>query len=118
MNSQPIEARTRRGGSPARPRRSATLFDRIAGAIVLVGVAVFVWAGTQHPDMGRELGSSDGNLSFERLAAVIGQNHAWSAIHAGLLAGPLLWALGSAALVVRLHRRGERRYSSVGGAAL
>ncbi len=120
MTSEPVQATARRGAA-ALPRRqgwTSTVFDRTAGAIVLVGVAVFVWAGSQHPDMGREPGSADADTYFEELAALIAHHHDWSVIHAGLLAGPLLWALGSTALVLRLHRWGERRYSSVGGAAL
>ena len=104
--------------TPTGDRSSSMVFDRIAGALVLVGVGVFVWAGSQHPDMGSELGPVGGHEYFEQLAGLIGHHRHWSTIHAGLLAGPLLWALGSAALVLRLHRRGERRFSSVGGAAL
>lgn len=118
MRSERPRAERRKSQPTVQSTGSPVLFGRLGGVLVLLGVAVFVWAGARHPDMATELGPFDSPEYFTRLAAVIGHHRDWSTIHAGLLVGPLLWALGSAALVARLHRQGEHRYSVVGGAAL
>ncbi len=87
----------------------------LSGAFLILGSALFLWGGSQHPAI--RLGAGD--LEYYRhFATHIVRHSNWEGIHGGILAGPLLWALGAVALRDVLHRAGETRWSALGLAAL
>lgn len=57
--------------------RSERASEFLAGAFLIVGSMVFLWGGAQHPATGHVV-----------------EHAAWQTIHTGILAGPILWALG------------------------
>lgn len=92
-------------------------FDTVSAALIAVGVGLFVWSGAQHPGGGTDLGTLGSDRYFRNLAQLV-TNHPWEQIHAGLLAGPLLWTLGMRSLILRLREGGELRFSGIASVSL
>lgn len=66
----------------------------LAGTCLIVGSVVFLWGGAQHPATGPELGPLGSETYFRNFARHVVEHAAWQNIHTGILAGPILWALG------------------------
>ncbi len=80
--------------APARPR-----FDALVSvALLTAGSVSFLLAGSLHPHVGAALGRVGSETFFRAFAAEVLRVPHWEAIHAGILAGPVLWALGAAAI--------------------
>jgi hypothetical protein len=80
--------------APPRPRFDAL----VAVALLAAGSLAFLLAGSLHPRVGAALGPVGSDEFFRAFAAEIVRVPHWEAIHAGILAGPVLWALGAAAI--------------------
>lgn len=74
--------------------RSERASEFLAGAFLIVGSAVFLWGGALHPATGPELGPLGTETYFRNFARHVVEHAAWQNIHTGILAGPILWALG------------------------
>ena len=86
---------------PSRPRLDALL----SVALLVTGSLSFLGAGSLHPHIGTALGPVGSDAFFRAFAAEIGRVPHWEAIHTGILAGPVLWALGAAAIPRLLPER-------------
>src|SRR3712207_4927344 len=77
-----------------RPRLDTLL----SAALLVAGSVSFLGAGRLHPRVGTALGPLGSEEYFRAFAAeIVGMPH-WEPIHAMILAGPVLWALGVAAV--------------------
>src|SRR3712207_336240 len=82
--------------SPASPRpRLDTL---LSAALLVAGSLVFLGAGRHHPRVGTALGPIGSEGYYHAFAAEIARMPNWEPIHAMILAGPVLWALGAAGI--------------------
>ncbi len=93
-------------------------FELVCALLVALGVGLFMWGGSRHPGAGAELGALGNAGYFAALAALVEDHPDWGRIHGALLAGPVLWALGTAGLLTRVHERAGARYGLLGRAAL
>jgi hypothetical protein len=81
------------------PARARPRFDSLVSVSLLAaGSLSFLLAGSLHPRIGAALGPVGSEAFFRAFAAEIVRMPHWEAIHAGILAGPVLWALGAAAI--------------------
>ena len=87
--------------SPARLRLDTLL----PAALLLAGSLVFLGGGGRHPRIGAALGPVGSDEFFRAFAQEIGHVSNWEGMHALILAGPLLWALGAAGAVRLLPAR-------------
>ena len=100
--------------SPA-PRPS---FDALlSAALLLAGSLIFLGAGSLHPHINAGLGPVGSDAFFRAFADKIMRVPHWEMIHTGILAGPVLWALGVAGIVRLLPGR-VAALGEVGRAAL
>src|SRR4030095_6405874 len=97
---------------------SEPLFSFVSGALLLLGGAVFLWGGIQHPPTDPSLGAIGSNEYFRNFIHEIVQHHAWERSHPAILVGPLCWAPGGGGVCLALRRRGETGFSALGAAAL
>lgn len=98
---------------------SERIFYIICGAILLIGAVVFFWGGNLHPATdAKHLGAIGSEEFFRNFIRHIVEHGAWERIHAGILAGPLCWALGGVGAGLVLRQRGETCFSSLGAVAL
>lgn len=94
-------------------------FHRILSAtLIALGVAVFLWGGSRHPATGADLGPLGSTEYLGVFAAHVAGIADWRTIHAAILAGPILWALGGIGLARELGRSGAPDYAVTGAAAL
>ncbi len=99
-------------------RRFDRLYDLLSGLLLVAGTLAFLNGGRQHPRIDSSLGLP-GTLEYWRnFIGHVLHHHDWQGIHAQILAGPVLWALGAVALAERRRRAGERRWSGLGFTAL
>ncbi len=94
------------------------LHDFLSGLLFIAGTLVFLNGGRQHPRIDSSLGLPGSVEYFHNFAGHVLQHHDWEGIHAQILAGPVLWALGALALAERRRRAGESRWSGLGSTAL
>lgn len=78
-------------------RSPERLTHAIAGLLLLAGTVAFLWGGAQHPATGESLGPIGSDEYFRNFVEHVRSHRGWEAIHTGILAGPVLWALGIAA---------------------
>lgn len=90
----------------------------VSGLALLAGGAFFLWGGSAHPGTGAELGQIGTDPYFRAFARKVADHEAWERIHAAMLAGPLLWALGTAGAASLLSEQGAGGYGSVASMAL
>jgi hypothetical protein len=100
------------------PKRTDRFYYFTSGLLLLAGGALFVWGGSQHPAINARMGPPGSEEFFRHFVEHVLQTHNWQAIHGGILAGPLLWALGAVALRDALQRRGESQWSTLAIVAL
>jgi hypothetical protein len=94
------------------------LYDVSSGLLFIAGTLVFLNGGRQHPRIDSSLGLPGSVEYFRNFASHVLHHHDWEGIHAQILAGPVLWALGGVALAERRRRAGESRWSGLGSTAL
>ena len=93
-------------------------FEFLCTVLVVVGVGLFMWGGGGHPGAAGDLGALGSDEYFSKLALLVVDHPDWGRIHGALLAGPVLWALGTAGLLAKVGERPRTRYRLLGGAAL
>ncbi len=93
-------------------------YDFLSGLLFIAGTLVFLNGGRQHPRIDSSLGLPGSVEYFKNFTSHVLHHHDWEGIHAQILAGPVLWALGAVALAERRRRAGERRWSGLGATAL
>src|SRR5215210_1437844 len=96
--------------------------DRARGALLPAGLLVsgtvaFLGAGRFHPRIGSHMGPVGSDQFFASFLHEILSVSNWRAIHVGILAGPVLWAIGAAAGAHLVTRR-DKAFVNVGVAAL
>lgn len=78
--------------------------------LLVVGSVVFMAGGRLHPSTDHSLGAVGSPEYFETFVQHVLHTDGWREMHAALLTGPLLWALG----LVALSRLGARDSGSAG----
>ena len=89
----------------------------VAAGFLLAGALAFLGGGRLHPRIGGDLGPVGSDAFFRGFAHEILNRPGWEAMHALILAGPVLWALGCGG-IVRLLPRGAAALAEIGRAAL
>lgn len=79
-----------RGRSPM-----AWIHGVVSASLLVAGTIVFSWGGNQHPATDGTLGPVGSQEYFRTFAEHVLHTDGWRGMHAALLAGPLLWALGA-----------------------
>jgi hypothetical protein len=97
---------------------SERLFYFVCGALLVAGGVVFAWGGSLHPPTDSSLGTVGSEEYFANFIRHIVQHGSWERIHAGILAGPLCWALGGVGVALAMRQRGEAYFSTLGAVAL
>ena len=97
---------------------SERAFYLICGALLLVGGAVFIWGGSQHPPTDARLGVVGSEEFFRNFVRHIVEHANWQSIHTGILAGPLCWALGGVGVALMQRQHGEGCFGVLGAVAL
>ncbi|MBB4929970.1 hypothetical protein F4561_000790 [Lipingzhangella halophila] len=77
----------------------------VSAALMAAGVALFMWGGSQHPPTDTSMGVVGSEDYFRTFAEHVARTEDWRSTHAGLLAGPLLWALGSVGFAAHARAR-------------
>lgn len=72
----------------------APLSAWISATLLVAGSALFVTGGAQHPKAGSAFGTVGSDAFYRAFASHIASDPSWIAVHALILIGPLLWALG------------------------
>ena len=98
---------------PTRLRGDALL----PSALLIAGSMVFLGAGRHHPHISGALGPIGVDEFFKGFAQTMLMTPNWGPMHAMILLGPVLWALGAAGLVTLFRGRGGSLVE-VGRAAL
>jgi hypothetical protein len=79
------------------PTALRSRLDTLLPAALLVGGSIaFLGGGSRHPQIGSALGPAGSDAFFEAFAHKILHVPHWETMHALILAGPVLWALGAA----------------------
>lgn len=99
-------------------RTSERIFFLVCGALLILGGALFVWGGSQHPPTDARLGAVGSEEFFRNFVRHIVEHGRWESIHTAILAGPLCWALGGVGATLMLRQRGEVHFSVLGAVAL
>ena len=99
---------------------SQRFFSILCGLLLIIGGVILNWSGSGHPSTDFDLpGNEPVVIEYWRaFAEVVVQRTDWSAMHTGILVGPVLWALGAVGAGQMLRARGERDFSSLGSLAL
>lgn len=87
--------------------RAYVLFSAV---LLVAGSVAFMAGGRLHPSTDHSMGPVSSPEYFETFARQVVQTDGWRGMHAALLAGPVLWALG----LVALSRLGARNPGSAG----
>ncbi len=90
------------------------LFAATCAAFLTVGSLVFLWGGAQHPLTDSSLGIVGTPEYFRAFAHHVAEHVGWQKIHTGILAGPILWTLGSVGLAIRFSRNKSTGWSMLG----
>ncbi len=93
-------------------------FDWLGALLLVAGAGVFLWGGAQHPATDSSLGPVGTPQYFRAFAEHVVSMEGWRVIHTGILAGPILWALGSLAVARRTHGAKGDPWSRLGVHAL
>lgn len=93
-------------------------FVLFSGLLLLTGGAFFLWAGTAQPPVGLELGTLVAGDALVEFARQVVAEPAWNRLHAALLAGPLLWAVGASGIRVLFQEGRSQGYGTLAAAAL
>lgn len=93
------------------PRKAERFYFFCSGLFLLAGGVLFLWGGSQHPAIGAQLGPLGSEEFFRHFVEHVLQTQNWQAIHTGILAGPVLWVLGSVSLRDALQHAGESQWS-------
>jgi hypothetical protein len=74
----------------------------ISGLLLIVGAALFLIGGSQHPRINSNLGVVGSDQFFRAFAEHAARAPGWESFHALILIGPVLWALAVPGLVAVL----------------
>jgi hypothetical protein len=77
----------------------------LPAGLLVAGSVSFLAAGSRHPRIGAALGPAGSDAFFQAFAQEILHMPNWEVMHAMILAGPLLWALGAAGVARLLPER-------------
>lgn len=95
-------------------RVSTRVYFVLSALVLIIGSVVMFNGGRQHPSIGPHMGPL-GSPEFFRTFAEMMVNHPnWRGSHAQILAGPVLWALGSVGVAAWMRTRGERLWGNLG----
>ncbi len=99
--------------------RTATSRSAVAVPTLLLaaGSITFLVMGSRHPIIGATLGAEGSDAFFRAFAAEVLHHGNWQPIHAGILIGPVLWALAAAGCARLMGQKGSA-YTDVGRSAL
>jgi hypothetical protein len=98
--------------------RAHRWFQIVSGTMIIAGSLVYLWGGAQHPAAGSNLGPLGSEQYWRTFAEHIAGHPDWIGIHTGILLGPVLWLLGTAALAQAHWREREIPFLLVGTPAL
>ncbi|MBO6574004.1 MAG: hypothetical protein JJ896_01190 [Rhodothermales bacterium] len=87
------------------------LFAAACALLLTTGAVVFLWGGAQHPSTGSSLGPVGSPEYFRAFARHVADHVGWREIHSGILAGPILWALGTVGLADRFSLERQSNWS-------
>ena len=90
------------------------LFAATCALLLTAGTLVFLWGGAQHPQTDSSLGPLGTPEYFRAFAQHVAGHVGWQNIHTGILAGPILWVLGSVGLAKRFSREIDAGWSMLG----
>lgn len=90
------------------------VFVGVCAILLATGVLAFMWGGAQHPRTDASLGPVGTPEYFRAFAHHVAKHEAWQSIHTGILAGPVLWALGAVGLWRRFSPGTEGGWSALG----
>ncbi|WP_199435535.1 hypothetical protein [Qaidamihabitans albus] len=88
------------GDTSAEAGTAATAHRLLSAALLAAGSGLVLWGAARYPAAGI-VPPADSAERFQVFAENIVAGADWRAVHAALLAGPLLWALGAVALTGR-----------------
>lgn len=103
--------------TPSSIDRRTRLDLLLPAALLVAGTVTFLAGGRRHPYINASLGPVGSDEFYHEFARTIMHLPSWEGMHALILAGPVLWALGAAALVRLLPARAAA-LGEVGRAAL
>lgn len=93
-------------------------FLAVAGFLLMGGSAFFLWAAAAHPGFGAQAPAAGTVEAVRTFAERASGDEAWMRLHAAILAGPVLWALGSTGVRTLLRDSGGRSYGVLASTAL
>jgi len=85
---------------------------------LVTGAIAFLWGGAQHPLTDSSLGVLGTDEYFRAFAMHVAGYEGWQDIHTGILAGPVLWALGAVGLARHFAAETDPGWSVLGLLAL
>ena len=74
---------------------STSVHQQFSGLRIVIGSLVFVCGGAFHPRINSSLGALGSTEFFQNFYMHIAHHGSWRLIHGMILAGPVLWLLGS-----------------------
>lgn len=89
-------------------------FFSMCAMLLTMGVLAFLWGGAQHPLTDASLGPLGTPEYFRAFARHVTGHEDWQAIHGGILAGPVLWALGAVGLARHFSPATDAGWSTMG----
>jgi hypothetical protein len=90
----------------------------LSGALMALGSLFSENGGRQHPIVSQSMGRYGSPGFFFNFAKMIVDDHHWMPIHVQIMAGPVLWILGSVALATLVRSAGGRRWAALAVTAL
>ena len=76
---------------------STSAHQKFSGLLMVIGSLVFVYGGAFHPRINSSLGALGSPEFFQNFYMHIAHHRSWELIHGLILAGPLLWLMGTGA---------------------
>ena len=101
--------------APVAPR--SRIDALLPAALMVAGTVAFFAGGVRHPHVNASLGPMGSDEFYRGFAHTILHTPNWESMHAMILAGPVLWALGAAGLARLLPGRAAA-FGEVGRTAL
>jgi hypothetical protein len=99
------------------PAQRSRLDALLPAALMVAGTVAFFAGGVRHPHVNASLGPMGSDEFYRGFAHTILHTPNWESMHAMILAGPVLWALGAAGLARLLPGRAAA-FGEVGRTAL
>jgi hypothetical protein len=93
-------------------RPGSRIYYLFSGLMMIAGTVIFMNGGRQHPPINESMGQFGTPDFFYKFASLIASDANWEQVHAFIIIGPVLWALGLLALADQLRVNGESRWST------